>query len=589
MAEDNAKSPLINAHMHVFTSEHVPPYLAKKFIPFPFYYLINLHFIVKVYKRYFKIYNYITFESKVYKKTKRNVLKLKNKMQRNPILGILKSLVSTWLVLLALYFIYDWIVAITNTVVLESNTFVYGLEKLRTFLKSIYLYPNGLPRILQLILAVFVLLFIKSGRNLISFVLKKIFSFFSLLPSKKTKALLERYLLIVKYAKYKSQKGIFGRMKFQYPPKSEFVLLSMDMEYMKAGKTPESFEKQLEGLLEIKNSNEVKKHQFKVHPFVFIDPRRIAQQSQSNPFFDYQIKDGKVVLKDSTVKTYIESHEFSGFKIYPALGYYPFDKNLLALWKYAEQHQLPIMSHCIKGTVFYRGKKEASWDYHPVFRDENTTEKLLLPELKNMDFQINFTHPMNFLCLLEEPLLRQLIEQYNDENLKALFGYTNSKTPLTNPFKTLKFCLAHYGGEEHWERYLEKDAYHFSNQIIKQPGSGIQFITEDKVNYNRLAKLWKHTDWYSIISSMMIAYDNVYADISYILHNPSIFPLLKETLSTTNEKLRSRVLYGSDFYVVRNHNSDKELYIMSKSGLSEEEFDIIARDNPRKYLSNQKI
>jgi hypothetical protein len=71
-------------------------------------------------------------------------------------------------------------------------------------------------------------------------------------------------------------------------------------------------------------------------------------------------------------------------------------------------------------------------------------------------------------------------------------------------------------------------------------------------------QLWKFTDWYSIISSMMLQYPNVYADISYILHSDSeVLPLLKQTLQ--NPVLKQKVLYVTDFFVVRNHKSDKNM------------------------------
>src|SRR6185436_827568 len=65
---------------------------------------------------------------------------------------------------------------------------------------------------------------------------------------------------------------------------------------------------------------------------------------------------------------FIEKKKFNGFKIYPALGYYPFDVQLLPLWKYAADHQIPILTHCIRGTIFYRGSKKTEWDYHPVYK-----------------------------------------------------------------------------------------------------------------------------------------------------------------------------------------------------------------------------
>ena len=81
----------------------------------------------------------------------------------------------------------------------------------------------------------------------------------------------------------------------------------------------------------------------------------------------------------------------------------------------------------------------------------------------------------------------------------------------------------------------------------------------------------------------MLQYKNVYADISYILHDEVILPLLKQTLS--NDGLKPKVLYGSDFYVVRNHKSDKAILADMRAGLTENEFDQIARYNPKTYLN----
>lgn len=36
------KDPIINCHTHIFTGDHVPPYLAKTYVPAPFHYLLPL-------------------------------------------------------------------------------------------------------------------------------------------------------------------------------------------------------------------------------------------------------------------------------------------------------------------------------------------------------------------------------------------------------------------------------------------------------------------------------------------------------------------------------------------------------------------
>jgi hypothetical protein len=44
------------------------------------------------------------------------------------------------------------------------------------------------------------------------------------------------------------------------------------------------------------------------------------------------------------------------------------------------------------------------------------------------------------------------------------------------------------------------------------------------------------------------------------------------------------VLFGTDFYVVRNHKSDKQMLAEVMGGLETAEFDQIAVVNPKKYL-----
>lgn len=102
-------------------------------------------------------------------------------------------------------------------------------------------------------------------------------------------------------------------------------------------------------------------------------------------------------------------------------------------------------------------------------------------------------------------------------------------------------------------------------------------------SYGLLENIWRGVDWYTIITSLMLQYDNVYADLSYIIHNKEIFPLLKQTLQ--NDELQKRILFGTDFYVVRNHLTEKEMLANTQANLSKEEFDNIARKNPISYLN----
>jgi hypothetical protein len=318
------------------------------------------------------------------------------------------------------------------------------------------------------------------------------------------------------------------------------------------------------------------------------------RNAHQKDFFAYHLDDNnQVVLDDCDVKDYIEIHHFSGFKIYPALGYFPFEKELLPLWKYAAQQHLPILTHCIRGTIFYRGAKEKAWDTHPVFKQMigDSEQPLLLPEIKNQEFSINFTHPLNYLCLLKEPLLRQLVADSNDQTIKNMFGFTNPDQVLKSDLHNLKLCFGHYGGEDEWAKYLEADRDNFSRQLISKP-LGINFMKNNQglFSHERISQLWQTTDWYSIISSLILQHPHVYSDISYILHDSTIWPLLKDTLDRAplqgeTRRLSEGILFGTDFYVVRNHKSEKQLFAELEYNLSYENTMQIARKNPDNFLS----
>ncbi|MDA7803768.1 hypothetical protein N8987_04260 [Crocinitomix sp.] len=234
---------------------------------------------------------------------------------------------------------------------------------------------------------------------------------------------------------------------------------------------------------------------------------------------------------------FIEDEKFSGFKIYPALGYFPFDEDLLPLWKYAEDNEIPIMSHGVKGVIYYRGTIKRDWNYHPVFTEflgENGHVPLAFYQFKNSEFQTNFTHPMNFLCLLEEPLLRKLIGEGKSDLNKELFSYTDSETPLKSNLSNLKICYTHYGGAVEWNKFLARDRDNYAQQLMAKPKEGISFGSETtgKMPWGRFENVWKYTDWYSIVSSMMIQYENFYADISYVVSDPKLYPMLRSTISS---------------------------------------------------------
>jgi predicted TIM-barrel fold metal-dependent hydrolase len=607
---DGNKHPIINCHTHIFTGDHVAPWLAKTVVPKPFCFFFPLWLFVGLFRFWYKYPARIVY-TPFFKKLSQGYVGFQTAFNK---LGIFRTIIEYYITMQVFFSLYRFITPVFPT----DKTIIS--DKINDAL--IWLTSKGLlwslPHWTLWPLLLIVYIFLPSGRNLVLFIFKHLWAILRKMPGKQTKEVFHRYLNIGRFAFHKKQSSTLYQLKRQYPEDAAMVVLPMDMEYMAAGKPCTRFRDQMEDLVELKSKPANKNELF---PFVFIDPRRIVNQhkekrsrSGDKVFFDYDVVNGKVVLKDCFVRYLIEEKKFSGFKIYPALGYYPFEPALLAVWKYAADNGLPILTHCVTGPMYYRGKKKSEWNFHPIFKQANGKEDkpvdienaeqnetqtvygpLSLPQLSNNTFTANFTHPMNFLCLLEKEWLRMAVnqgyKQTGDKRLIDIFGLSpadkDEEATIQNGLGHLKICLGHFGGGDQWERYFEKDRYSFSNELTQSPYSGIDFLNlkgSTERSFGKPELLWKYTDWYSIICSMMLQHPNVYADISYILHSHAeILPLLKQTLQ--NSELRKKVLYGTDFYVVRNHKSDKNMLADMMGGLSEDDFDQIARANPRRFLN----
>jgi len=255
------------------------------------------------------------------------------------------------------------------------------------------------------------------------------------------KDLFDRYAKFIKQGDQASQEDILkGLMKY-YPGDTKYVVLSADMDYMEAGRAPLSFEEQIKELATLK-----KKYPDNIYPFICADPRRPH-------------------LLD-LVKRYIETEGFKGIKLYPPMGFYPFDERLYPVYEYAEKNHIPIVTHCKKKSrVVFRGDIPESWLKHP--KTGQTLEKI-----SNQDFSANFTDPDNYLYLL-------------------------------NDFNHLKICFAHFGGEEEWKIYQdEEDPAIFEKSWYKR----IKGILMDP------------------------KFPNTFADISYTLADFDLVALLNVTL-----------------------------------------------------------
>lgn len=373
-----------------------------------------------------------------------------------------------------------------------------------------------------------------------------------------SKAAYRRFVNLGRYASYskQGQSKVFDLLEKTYDQNTKFVVLPMDMDYMEAGKPTIGYMKQLEELLAVTQNNKNN-----LLPFVFLDPRRIAETCDLKGADCYE----------NYIKRNLSRTVFYGIKMYPALGYYPFDKNLIETYKFAQDHQIPIITHCIEGTVFYRGKKKKEWRHHPILK--YTKEKgaqpvpIPLPQKKNYDFTTNFTHPLNYHCLLDKTLLSE---------------YLGEETDLSK----LKICLAHFGGTKEWNRYSEDNWNNYNNNISHlSKDTYLNRKIKNTLSHGSSRTIWWNASWLSIIYDLMIQYEGVYTDISFIIFNQELFPLLKFLLQ--DEKVSHKILFGTDYYVVSQKNSEKALYQNLRSYLGDPLFFKIANQNPKAFLSSK--
>jgi len=101
------------------------------------------------------------------------------------------------------------------------------------------------------------------------------------------------------------------------------------------------------------------------------------------------------------------------------------------------------------------------------------------------------------------------------KDYKKFFNHPRNWIPVLEKFPYLKLNLAHFGGDDEW-----KDFY-----------SG------------------KSNTWISVIIELMERFPNVYTDFSYTMYDDRISTKLKSMI-LENDLLASRVLYGSDYYMI---------------------------------------
>ncbi|MBL4805954.1 MAG: amidohydrolase family protein [Rhodobacteraceae bacterium] len=204
----------------------------------------------------------------------------------------------------------------------------------------------------------------------------------------------------------------------------------------------------------------------------------------------------------------IENYGFKGLKLYPKLGYRPDDPILMnEIYPICIKHNIPVMSHCSSGGVKLKG-----WDQQQCDA---------------------VSRPQAFLKVLDE-------------------------------FNDLRVCLAHFGGAQAWDTYIN---------------DGIDPNDPESRKDNFLAALLDilETD----------DYPNLFTDISYTAFKISQnLPFLKVFLE--NDLVRSKTLFGSDYYMSRQEeSSERAVSVNLRVILGETVFNEISKANPARFLTGK--
>ena len=238
--------------------------------------------------------------------------------------------------------------------------------------------------------------------SVVNFIIKKVLR--NLIPFT-NKDKFHRYQKYIKTGLKGSQKKVFEACFASYPTDTKFIVLPMDMAYMSAGKVPRNYEDQIKELEELKNT-----YPENIVPFFHVDPRR----------------EGVLEM----LKNAVEKQGFMGVKLYPPLGYFPYDERMNVIYDYCQEKNIPVIAHCSPcGSVHYSGKKET---LKKMIREVNPnidTKGKSVEDLCSM-----LTHPINYKTVMER-------------------------------FPNLRICAAHFGSDDQWERYLDK-GYDINNWFV---------------------------------------------------------------------------------------------------------------------------
>lgn len=307
----------------------------------------------------------------------------------------------------------------------------------------------------------------------------------------------------------------------------KIISLSIDMDYMTdpRNKPLQDFNAQVAEVVKLK-----KTYPDRLFPFYGIDPR--------NP----------ETLHPQKLKDYISSGVFAGIKLYPAKGFFPFDERMDAVYKFASENNVPVMTHCTRSGSYFIGK-----DVWPLIPAEPSTLNPGSPAMNG---------------------IRQRIAAYKSssnkehrENKRAcnLFTHPENYIPVLEKYPRLRLCLAHLGGVTEILGHDNPDAKErnqFKEMLALEGGAN---------------------SYYEIIRDRVLReYPNTFSDISYSLSS-------KEAMHKVAKDIGSgllnsdRILFGTDYFMVQQENSELNVVNVAQQAFGNV-FNQMMSANVKRYL-----
>ncbi|UYP48539.1 hypothetical protein NEF87_004824 [Candidatus Lokiarchaeum ossiferum] len=336
----------------------------------------------------------------------------------------------------------------------------------------------------------------------------------------------ERIARFIEIGGLSSRKIFEHAIKF-YAPGTSFVVLSMDLAAMGAGKPIQKYHVQLKKLINLK-----KDYKDLVLPFLCVDPRRREFLKENGETIENTSNINIKLALKNFVQYWIEKRNFHGIKLYPPLGYFPWDERFDYLYDYAEKNEIPVITHCSSGIINSQEKKKVL-----IARIEENVQKL-----KACGIKIN---PKN---------LRKMTRK----EICSIFSHPFNYLHLLKRWPKLKICLAHFGGADEIDKYL------------------FPFPQEDVIN-----------NWFWYIREMLIKHKSLYTDISFQWGDRRFDSLLKVIL--LRSRISSQILFGSDYYMNQIAFSERNFGLDLRGYLGESEFKKIAYSNAKSFLFPEPI